>query len=118
MHEISVSCDATGVPGSPFKVKAINGCNPRRVKAYGPGLEKGVVGEDNEYTVETKNAGTGGLGIQVEGPGEAKMTCKDNRDGTCSVVYTPDLEGDYDVFVKFEDQNIPKSPFKVSACDW
>ena len=31
------------------------------------------------------------------------------------VVYVPDAEGEYDVFVKFDDANIPKSPFKVSA---
>ena len=32
---------------------------------------------------------------------------------TLQVVYVPDAEGEYDVFVKFADADIPKSPFKV-----
>ena len=113
MHNVTPTCDGAPVPGAPFKVKAVDGCNPGRVKAYGPGLERGIVDEDNEFTVETRNAGTGGLGVQIEGPAEAKMTCKDNRDGTCSVNYVPEVDGEYDIFVKFDDQNIPHSPFKV-----
>jgi filamin len=58
-------------------------------------------------------AGTGGLGLAIEGPSEAKMTCKDNRDGSCSVEYIPTEPGDYDVSIKFADQHIPGSPFKV-----
>lgn len=59
-------------------------------------------------------AGTGGLGLAIEGPSEAKMTCKDNRDGSCSVEYIPTEPGDYDVSIKFADQHIPGSPFKVN----
>jgi len=58
-------------------------------------------------------AGTGGLGLAIEGPSEAKMTCKDNRDGSCSVEYVPTEPGEYDVSIKFADQHIPGSPFKV-----
>lgn len=58
-------------------------------------------------------AGTGGLGLAIEGPSEAKMTCKDNRDGSCSVEYIPTEPGDYDVSIRFADQHIPGSPFKV-----
>lgn len=59
-------------------------------------------------------AGTGGLGLAIEGPSEAKMTCKDNRDGSCCVEYLPTEPGEYDVSIKFSDQHIPGSPFKVS----
>jgi hypothetical protein len=50
----------------------------------------------------------------VEGPSEAEITCHDNKDGTCTVDYVPTEEGDYDVTVKFGDENIPGSPFKAS----
>lgn len=60
-----------------------------------------------------EGAGTGGLGLAIEGPSEAKMTCKDNRDGSCSVEYLPTEPGEYDVSIKFSDQHIPGSPFKV-----
>lgn len=59
-------------------------------------------------------AGTGGLGLAVEGPSEAKMTCKDNRDGSCTVEYVPLEAGEYDVSIKYADQHIPGSPFKVT----
>lgn len=41
------------------------------------------------------------------------MTCKDNRDGSCSVEYTPTESGEYDVSVQFAEKHIPGSPFKV-----
>lgn len=58
-------------------------------------------------------AGTGGLGLAIEGPSEAKMTCQDNRDGSCSVEYIPTEAGEYDVSIRFSDHHIPGSPFKV-----
>lgn len=41
------------------------------------------------------------------------MTCRDNRDGSCTVEYVPTEAGDYDISIKFADQFIPGSPFKV-----
>ena len=111
---MSIKYDGTDLPDSPFPVEALHGCDPTRVKAYGPGLEKGIVDEPNEFTVSTKNAGAGGLGLAIEGPSEAVMDCADNKDGTATVEYTPTEEGDYDIAVKFGDEHIPGSPFKVS----
>lgn len=85
----------------------IKGCDPTKCRAYGPGLEKGIAGIVNTFTVETKGAGVGGLGLSVEGPAEAQMNCIDNRDGSCTVEYIPNEPGEYDVGIKFADQNIP-----------
>ena len=60
------------------------GCDPNRVKVFGDGLEKGIVDEPNTFTIETKNAGAGGLGLAIEGPSEALMQCEDNKDGTAT----------------------------------
>lgn len=59
-------------------------------------------------------AGTAGLGLAIEGPSEAKMTCQDNRDGSCTVQYVPTEPGEYDVTIKFAESHIPGSPFKVN----
>ena len=40
--------------------------------------------------------------------------CQDNQDGSCTVDYVPTEEGDYDIAIKFSDEHIPGSPFKVS----
>ncbi|XP_069165536.1 LOW QUALITY PROTEIN: filamin-A [Procambarus clarkii] len=114
-HTIDLLYDGVPVPGSPFTVNVRRGCDPNKCQAFGPGLDHGFVNEVNTFTVETKGAGTGGLGLAVEGPSEAKMTCKDNRDGSCTVEYVPLESGDYDVSIKFADQHIPGSPFKVSV---
>lgn len=42
------------------------------------------------------------------------MTCKDNRDGSCSVEYIPTEPGEYEVTIKFAQQPITGSPFKVN----
>lgn len=104
---MDVFYDGQLVPGSPFKVNATQGCNPTKVKAYGPGLDRGIVNKNNQFTIETKNAGFGGIGLSIEGPQEAKMNCKDNRDGTFTVDYLPTEPGFYDIGVKFANKNIP-----------
>lgn len=103
------------MPGSPFVVNVRRGCDAKKCIAYGPGLENGVLNKSNVFTVETKGAGTGGLSLAIEGPSEAKMTCKDNRDGSCSVEYIPTEAGEYDVAIRFADSHIPGSPFKVEV---
>ncbi|ELU02480.1 hypothetical protein CAPTEDRAFT_100274 [Capitella teleta] len=116
-HKIDVTYEGLNVPNSPFNVGVVPGCDPTRVRAYGPGLEGGYTEMPQQFTVETRGAGQGGLGLAIEGPSEAKMTCKDNRDGSCTVEYLPTKPGDYDIAVKFADQNIPGSPFRVQVVD-
>ncbi|XP_037316973.2 filamin-C isoform X1 [Pungitius pungitius] len=112
-HLIEVLFDEVSVPKSPFRVLVTEGCDPSRVRAYGQGLEEGLVNKPNRFTVETRGAGTGGLGLAIEGPSEAKMSCKDNKDGSCSVEYIPFTPGDYDVNITFGGIPIPGSAFRV-----
>ena len=116
-HKIDVTYEGLQVPRSPFPVNVVPGCDPTRVKAYGPGLDGGFTNMPQVFTVETRGAGQGGLGLAIEGPSEAKMTCRDNRDGSCAVEYFPTKKGDYDISVKFADEHIPGSPFTVQIAD-
>lgn len=77
----------------------------------GPGLKGGVVGAPAEFSIDTNQAGTGGLGLTVEGPTEANIECSDNGDGTCSVSYLPTEPGEYLVNILFEGVHVPGSPF-------
>ncbi|XP_023206075.1 filamin-C isoform X3 [Xiphophorus maculatus] len=113
LHLIEVLLDDVSVPKSPFRVSVTEGCDPSRVRAFGPGLEEGLVNKSNSFTVETRGAGTGGLGLAIEGPSEAKMSCQDNKDGSCSVDYIPFTPGEYDVNISFGGLSIPGSPFRV-----
>lgn len=53
-HTIDIFYDNTPVPGSPFVVNVRRGCDAKKCRAYGPGLEKGFVEKSNMFTVETK----------------------------------------------------------------
>lgn len=116
-HTIELLYDNAPIPGSPFVVNVKAGCDPSRVRAFGPGLEGGVRNENGKFTVETKGAGTGGLSLAIEGPSEAKITCQDKRDGSCDVEYTPTEPGEYDITIRFAEKHIPGSPFKVLITD-
>ena len=73
------------------------------------------MGKPAPFAIDTKGAGTGGLGLTVEGPCEAKIECQDNGDGSCSVSYLPTEAGDYAINILFTDQHIPGSPFKAAV---
>lgn len=96
--------------GSPFKFFVDSVANGF-VTAYGSGLTHGVCGESCNFTISTKNAGSGGLSLAVEGPSKAEISCNDNKDGTVSVSYLPLAPGEYKVSVKYADKHIRGSPY-------
>uniref|UniRef100_A0A5K3FCM2 Calponin-homology (CH) domain-containing protein n=1 Tax=Mesocestoides corti TaxID=53468 RepID=A0A5K3FCM2_MESCO len=116
-HAIEVSYGGVQIPSSPFMVDVSSGFDASRVRAYGPGLEaSGPHLRPNvktEFTVDMNGAGKGGLGLSIEGPADAAINCIDNKDGTCTVEYTPSMAGSHDIHLKFNDVEIPMSPFHV-----
>jgi filamin len=122
LHELDVYYNGQPIQGSPFKfhVDAINSITDSfisvsssggYVTAYGPGLSHGVCGRPCEFRIVTKDAGTGGLAVAVEGPSKAEIQCRDNKNGTCDVIYYPTAPGDYTITIKFAEKNIGGSPF-------
>lgn len=75
------------------------------------GLHDGVAGKPSSFTINTRDAGYGGLGLSIEGPSKAEINCVDNEDGTCTVDYLPVEPGKYTINVKFADEDVPGSPF-------
>ncbi|KAL3851735.1 hypothetical protein ACJMK2_015452 [Sinanodonta woodiana] len=112
-QKIDVTYEDIPIPQSPLMVNAVPGHDSSKVKAYGPGLEGGLTNKPQEFTIDVRGAGQGGLALAIDGPAEAKINCTDNRDGTCNVEYIPTKPGEYDVIVKFAEEPIPGSPFKV-----
>uniref|UniRef100_A0A8C4T6N6 Filamin A n=1 Tax=Erpetoichthys calabaricus TaxID=27687 RepID=A0A8C4T6N6_ERPCA len=117
IHSVEVAYDEAPVPNSPFRVPVTEGCDPSRVRVHGPGLQSGTTNKPNKFTVETRGAGTGGLGLAVEGPSEAKMSCTDNKDGSCSVEYIPYEPGTYNLNITYGGHPVRGSPFSVPVHD-
>ena len=105
--------DGRHIAGSPIEFYA-DLVSPGYVIAYGQGLSFGYVQESCKFTIVTKEAGSGGLSLSVEGPSKAEIQCKDNKDGTCSVQYFPTAPGQYKITILFDDKHIVASPFTAS----
>ncbi|KAJ8411391.1 hypothetical protein AAFF_G00173970 [Aldrovandia affinis] len=118
LHEMDIKYEGNHIPGSPLQFY-VDAMNSGHVTAYGAGLSHGMVNKPTTFTIVTKDAGEGGLSLAVEGPSKAEITCKDNKDGTCTVSYLPTAPGDYNIIVKFDDKHIPGSPFtaKITGDD-
>ena len=87
------------------------------VKAYGPGLHNGNLGDTGEFTIETKDAGIGTLTIRVHGIKDAfKIDAKQESSEnprTLKAHYYPSLPGHYVIFIRWSGDHIPGSPFQV-----
>lgn len=59
------------------------------------GLERGEVGISNEFNIYTREAGSGGLMISVEGPSKADIKFEDKHDGSSTVSYKCTDPGTY-----------------------
>ena len=66
------------------------------------------------FTVSTRGAGQGGLGLSVVGPTEPKVGCVDNQDGTLTVEYLPESVGEHEIGITFGNEPIPG--MKVLLC--
>lgn len=110
---LSISFGGEPVRGTPHRLMCTHESDAGRVIAHGIGLKSGMVNHPAEFTIDTRGAGQGGLGVTVEGPCEAAINCRDNGDGTCSVAYLPTEMGDYSINITFNDEHIPGSPFQA-----
>lgn len=121
MYIVDVFWSNNPVPGSPFRIKVQQAVNAKVVKAYGPGLQNGRVGEYGEFTIETKNAGSGIPTVHVHGvTGSFKVEifAKDpDKPHILTARYNSTIAGKFDVFIKWTGTQIPGSPFTLLIAD-
>lgn len=136
MKQVNVLCVCMH---SPFEVHVGEEAGSQKVRAWGPGLETGMVGRSADFVVEAIGTEVGTLGMSrpgaglghvscggaegcdvklpltagfsIEGPSQAKIECDDKGDGSCDVRYWPTEPGDYAVHVVCDDEDIKDSPF-------
>lgn len=105
------------IQGSPFLIKVFPGADASKCRAFGPGLEDGFVGKASSFTIETRNAGAGTLKVRLHGVRDAfKIDIRpiDQKNvRTLIANYDPRKPGEYLVTIKWSENNIPGSPFRV-----
>jgi len=112
------------VAGAPFTVSVAPGSpSAATTEAYGPGTESADAGTPAIITVQTKDdygnlLNTGGAPISVtavnqENGSELPVEVLDNRDGTYSLTYRPEVMGNYEINVALGNQPIKDMPLSV-----
>ncbi|XP_054092061.1 filamin-A isoform X3 [Zeugodacus cucurbitae] len=117
VHMVSVKRMGTHIANSPFKVDVCERevGDAKKVKVSGVGLTEGKTHTENVFSVDTRNAGYGGLSVSIEGPSKAEIQCTDKDDGTLNISYMPTEPGYYIVNLKFADHHVEGSPFTVKV---
>ena len=90
------------------------------MKAYGSGLKYGYIGQEGNFVIETEEAGSGALVVQVHRPKEAfKINMRHHLENerTILVRYDPNLAGVYTVDITWSKTHIPGSPFKMNITE-
>uniref|UniRef100_E1BE25 Filamin A n=1 Tax=Bos taurus TaxID=9913 RepID=E1BE25_BOVIN len=116
-YTVTITWGGQNIGRSPFEVKVGTECGNQKVRAWGPGLEGGVVGKSADFVVEAIGDDVGTLGFSVEGPSQAKIECDDKGDGSCDVRYWPQEAGEYAVHVLCNSEDIRLSPFMADIRD-
>lgn len=105
------------VKNSPFKI-TINERevgDAKKVRVTGNALKEGETNTENNFVIDTRNAGYGGLSMSIEGPSKAIVKCMDQDDGTLLISYKPSEPGNYIMNLKFADHHVGGSPFNLKV---
>lgn len=89
--------------------------DPSKVRASGPGLERGKAGEAATFTVDCSEAGEAELTIEIlsDAGVKAEVLIQNNADGTYHITYSPAFPGTYTITIKYGGHPIPKFPTRV-----
>ena len=114
---INALWSGVAIPKSPFKIAVHRAPDASKVKAYGPGLQSGMLsGEPAEFAINTKGAGIGKLVIRVHGvKGSFRIECTPDESNPrlLNASYNPQASGDYIISIRWSGTHIPGSPFQV-----
>ncbi len=105
------------VKGSPFNVP-ISGPivnDLTKVIVKGNGLKGGDVGENLKFFVEGEvGAGPGPLAVKMIGPSKPSLIADDSSEEGVEVSFTCRDPGEYQLIVKWGEQELPNSPFIIN----
>jgi len=118
-YAVHILCNDEDIPHSPFMawIEPPGNFDPKKVNAYGPGLESTgqLIDKPTEFTVETHNAGEAPLRVQAidQDYQPIDVQVRNNGNGTYTCRYTPRNSNRHCISIDYGGVAIPKSPFRV-----
>ena len=90
---------------------------PRMVECKGGALKRAVMNRQNTFQVLAQNAGDNILAVSVLGPrGPVELLdIRHQGRNNYNVTFVAKERGDHFIVVKYGDENVPGSPFKVEC---
>lgn len=112
--KLGVLYDGQHIPGSPFSLLFPGAAS---FSVEGDGVIRTRVNQWSQFEVHSINAGPGELSVSIEGPNNTTVvpivTTKDPS--VFDVHYLPNKEGQYRLFIRWGQHQIPGSPFTVEC---
>lgn len=118
-YAVHILCDNEDIPKSPHIANILprTDFHPELVKTSGPGLQQtGVtIGQQTEFTVDTRSAGNAPLEIKIEDVygTNIPVSIKDRPDGTKHVTYTAKSALPHTVEINYGSVATTNSPHRV-----
>ncbi|VDK52628.1 unnamed protein product [Anisakis simplex] len=114
-YYVDVTLDGAPMRDSPFRLRIgqKEESDPTAISVSGDGLRRGQTGQKCEFIVNTCNAGSGLLQIQIDGPSKVTLDAYELEQGY-KVRYMALAPGVYYAAVKYSGVHIPGSPFKIN----
>lgn len=88
------------------------GC-PKKVVVSGRNLHRGISNVQGEIVVDTRKAGLGRVNWHIDGPAPVQTRRVNIISGIHKLLYVANTKGLYVVFIKFNEQDVPGSPYKL-----
>ena len=112
--KLGVLYDGKHIPGSPYPLLFPGAAS---FSVEGDGLIRATANRWSLFTVHSVNAGSGVFSVSIEGPVNTNIapTITSKGPNVFDVRYLPSKEGEYLVFVRWGQHQIPGSPFTVEC---
>jgi filamin len=114
---LSIIYSEREIRGSPFKINVLANNHPAsQVICSGDGLSMGIIGQEMQCLIDTRNASPGELIAYCQGSHRTAF-CRlaDHCDGTFTLFIKPEESERHALTIKYNGENVPGSPFTVKV---
>lgn len=115
-HQVHVIRQDKNIKGSPFNINVSDKemAHASKVRVSGPTTEA-KANSSNVLTIDTSDAGYGGLSVVIEGPHRSEVELQNYENNVYQVEYSPHEPGIYILNIRYANEHIQGSPFLLNV---